>query len=301
MIQLVCNRPLTVLLVFTVFMLTLGGCQRDPQDFTGPAAKLVEGQGPLPYVEKYAEMVAARRGEPMNLSLMESVYTEHLAAYVADADQRYGTHLATTAAAALGAGIHGERSAENAQIAEKSVQRAFIISFQESLKALTKDVADDEAYKRLLLSSQVIRSVAQRRGEWLKKGPEYAVALDDLLAQLFDQVNRRSQKTAIATIAQVDELTTKVLVLSVLYELDGLIKIRGADDTKAGEKRVEALIYYDSVRAAHHSRNAKGAGTVSGILAKALYDMEADLAGSILLTDFRSELSGVEPDLRKLF
>ncbi len=286
-------RVLTMVLCLA---LVLAACTK-PVEEKPPATSVIEQLEPGAAVEHYAELVRVRRAQPIDFAKMTALYDNHLRAYVVAADGRYGTKLAAEATRALQAGAAGDNPVVSAQIAEKSIQRAFILTFLRSLDELAAGGASEDAYKRVVTSVRVIDAIALRRGKWAGKEREYADALQFASVRLFEAINSREQGSIAATAPQVADLARKMILLSVFYELQGLAKTRGTDADKASEKLVEARIYYDSLRPEHHRRNAKSAASVAKELARTPDQINIALLGTILRNDFLGELIGIEPHL----
>ncbi|MDP8223807.1 MAG: hypothetical protein P9L99_10645 [Candidatus Lernaella stagnicola] len=288
--------PRRILVILLCVLFAAVACQRAKKEDM-PATAVVEKLGPSAEVEHYTALVTARRNPPIDFAKMTDIYDNHLKTYVKAADQRYGTKLAAAAEAAMQAGLAGDDPAVNGQTAEKSIQRAFILTFLRSLQDLQNDGSDRAAYTRVVAASWAVDSVADRRSQWVGKGRDFPDAFQRGLVELFAAVNDNAAARVSEAAGNVADFADRMLLLSVLYELKGLSDARGTDEGKAAEKIVEARIYYQSLQPDHQQRNKKGAATVSAQLAGDPADVDVGLVRTILRNDYLLELSGINPTL----
>ena len=218
-----------------------------------------EGKSARDVVEAYGRFVEARRARPVDFEVLTKIYELDLVTHVRETDGRYGTDLDPIIRDALEKGRAGREIHAHAQIAEKSIQRAFILNFTRSLKQLREDAEHRKGLPRLLEAAPVLRATAGRRSRWVGKGAEYTDLFDAAMQRLQRAAGLKNRESLAEAGAQLDSLVTKVLVLSVFYELDGLEKSRGKDADKAGEKREEARIYHLTLMKEHRSRDEEGA------------------------------------------
>ncbi|MFC1889095.1 hypothetical protein ACFL4G_04995 [Thermodesulfobacteriota bacterium] len=248
-------------------------------------------------VAAYGQFVETRRTRPIDFQALTGLYQTRLAPYIRRAADRFGCDLDPAIRAALEQGREGRNPAVVAQIADKTIQRAFILTFTQSLKRLRETVEDDESLRLVREAEPVIRSTADRRSQWAGKGSEYPDLLDRIMGRLVAGAGRRNIEAVAEAGAQLESLVTKVLVLSVFYELYGLEKAREWDEDKAGEKRIEAQIYHLDLTGAHLERNREGAHIVADQLAGPTDWVDIDLVRKLLKTDFSEEISDVDPTI----
>ena len=256
-----------------------------------------EGRSARDAVGAYGRFVEVRRGEPVDFKVLTEIYGSDLAAYVRETDGRYGTHLDAIVRDALEKGSAGREIHAHAQIAEKSVQRAFILTFTRSLQQLREDVEHRNSLLLLLEAAPVLRATAGRRSQWVGKGAEYADLFDAAMEQLRQAAEAKNRESLAEAGAELASLVTKVLVLSVFYELDGLEKSRGKDAEDAGEKREEARIYHLSLVTEHRARDEEGAASVSEQLALSADRIDIDLVRELMGNEFQAEIAEVDPSL----
>ncbi len=262
-----------------------------------PAEAGQEGESARDVVEAYGRFVEVRRARPVDFEVLTEIYESDLVTYVRETDDRYGTHLDPIIRDALEKGRTGRAIHAHAQIAEKSIQRAFILTFTRSLKQLREDAEHRKSLPRLLEAAPVLRSTAGRRSRWVGKGAEYTELFDAAMAQLRQAAERNDRESLAEAGAQLGSLVTKVLVLSVFYELEGLEKSRGKDADKASEKREEARIYYLSLVTQHRSRDEEGAASVSEQLALSVGQIDVDLVRELMSNEFAGEIADVDASL----
>lgn len=246
-------------------------------------------------IAAYERFVEIRMTKPVDFQALTLLYQTRLSPYVGRAANRCGCDLAPAIRSALEQGREGRNPAVAAQIAEKSIQRAFIITFTKNLKRLKETVEDDESLRLIEEAAPVIRSTAARRSQWVGKENEYPDLLDEIMGRLVAGAGRGNAEVVTAAVAQAEALVTRILVLSVFYELDGLEKARGRDEDKAGEKRVEAQIYHLNLTDLHLERSREGAHTVADQLAGPITRVDVDLVRNLLKADFSEEISDVDP------
>jgi hypothetical protein len=282
-------RQLRILAVLVLIPLLGSGWVR--------AAAGQEGKGAGDVVEAYGRFVQVRRARPVDFEALTQIYESDLVTYVREADGRYGTDLDPVIREALEKGRAGREIHAHAQIAEKSIQRSFILSFTRSLKQLQEDVPHHESLPRLLEAARVLRSAVERRSRWVGKGAEYTDLFDAALEQLQRAAEGKNRESLTEAGVQLFSLVTKVLVLSVFYELDGLEKARGKDADEASEKREEARIYHLSLVTEHRSRDEEGAAAVAGQLALPVDQIDIGLVRELLSNEFQGEIADVDPSL----
>ena len=248
-------------------------------------------------VEAYGRFVEVRIARPIDFELLTEIYELDLTDYVRETDGRYGTDLDPIIRDALQKGREGAEVHSHAQIAEKSIQRAFILTFTRSLKQLQEGVEHRKSLPRLLEAAPVLRSTVGRRSRWVGKGAAYTDLFDAAMEQLRQAAEGKNRESLAEADAQLGSLVSKVLVLSVFYEIDGLEKSRGKDADKAGEKREEARIYHLSLMTEHRSRDEEGAATVSEQLADSIDQIDIDLVRELLMNEFQGEIADVDPSL----
>ena len=242
----------------------------------------------------FARFVELRRSPPADFDALSRHYRADLESFVREADGRNGTDFDREITTALERGRAGKDVSANAQVAEKTVQRAFILTFSRSLDKLEKNPDDGTSLARALTCAPVIRTAALRRSRWVGKGDEYADAFDAAVSRIAPAAGGKKPGDSRSAAARLRALVNKTLVLSVFYELGGLEKARGADADKAAEKRVEAQIYHANLLEEHAKRDAGGAETVAGQLAGPIDRMDIDLVRNVLKSDFAREISDVD-------
>ena len=251
----------------------------------------------LDVVEAYGRFVEIRRAEPIDFEALIQLYETSLATYVRRAAVRYGIEFHRPIIPALEQGRAGRSIYANAQVAEKSIQRAFILTFTRSLDRLEKPADRVESLSLIQEAAPVIRSTAGRRSGWAGKGSEYTDLFDAAMSKLTRTVEQGRMEAVSEAKAQLDALVTKALVLSVFYELDGLEKARGLDSDRTAEKQVEAKIYHMNLMEVHKEHNDRGADTVAGQLSGGADQIDIDMVRRILGNDFKADISDVDPSL----
>ena len=249
---------------------------------------------------KLGEFVSIRRNKPTDFNALKALYESSLKDYVIMVDQEYNTSLDKTVMTAINEGGTGPLAYANAQRAEKSIQRAFILDYMNTLNLLAKSKEGDSTEmldQRLKTSAPILRSAAQRRSTWTGKGQEYVDNFDSAM-QMFQKAlgEHNAEKMKLAK-GQMDSLVNKVLVLSVFYELGGMEKARGKDENVAAEKKVEAEIYYSSVFDEHNKRDAAAAKSVFEQFKKDPNQIDIDTVRTLLTNQFSTELTGIDPTL----
>lgn len=262
-----------------------------------PAPKVIQKEKALAPVEAYAHFVTIRRSSPIDFDKLQKLYIKSLKHYVQASDEIFGTTLDTAVVQALSDAMVGKDVGANAQVAEKSIQRAFILRFTSSLERLEKDMTDAASFSEVTKNLPVIQTVATRRSEWVNKGTEYVDTLNQAMETLSKAITEKNQASLSESATRIFAIENKVILLSVMYELGGLAETRGTDMSEAGEKRVEAGMYYLSLKPEHEKRNKAGAATVSEMFEKPVDQIDVDLLQKILYSDFKSDLADVDKNL----
>ena len=264
-----------------------------------PPAKVeakTEATPPSEKMETIIQFVMIRKTKPTDFDALTQLYDEKLKGYVTAADKRYGTTLDADVQKALADGKAGKDVYAAAQTAEKSIQRAFILTFQNSLAAII-DGKDGENLAMLKETAPFIDGMAQRRGNSTGTGKEYTETFWATYKAFLDAVESKDAAKIKQTGEALSAFSNKMIVLSVFYELKGLKDTRGTDDNTAAEKLVEARLYHMNLAPEHQKRDAQGSATVTAELAKAPADVDVELVGSILKKDFQSETAGLDKNI----
>ncbi|HPQ68241.1 MAG TPA: hypothetical protein PKW95_03890 [bacterium] len=229
-----------------------------------------------------------RKASPIDFSAMEALYSQHLADYVVQADQLLGPELAGEIQRALTEGKAGQNIYGNAQTIEKLIHYAHYLHFTEALRTLQTKTGDEASWAKLEKARPVIQATVLRRSQWVGLNEEYKTRFVELLGEI--KAGKAESFDALRS------LLTKVYLLSVLYELDGLSQARGQDADKTAEKMAEALAYYRFVQKETTQRDEAGQQTVSQQFALPAEEMDLDAVKQILARVFAVELADIPPD-----
>ena len=248
-------------------------------------------------VDHYNEMVKIRKSRPLNVETFVSSYVQvpSLVSYVKAADERYATQLDRRIRMALKKVQGGADLYPDAQMAEKTVQRAFLLTFFKSLEQLTSEPTNNKAQTLMLDAAPVVRNTTARRSEWAGKGSEYADRFDLTMKNYSNAVEKKLSGDIQKAAGDFKALAVKTLVLSIFYELTGLETSRGKNDSKAREKLTEALVYFESLMDEHKSRNSDGASIVMAQLSQTTDNVDLELVKTIMKQDFKDEIQDVTP------
>lgn len=293
------------ILLLAIFVLILfPGCEsRQTETRTDPTVKGVEPVTPTLEAITGAsnttapvfEFVKIRRTPPVDFAVLEKLYKEQLQFFVKKADSKFKTTLDADVLGALKMGAEGKNIHGNMQVAEKSIQRAYILFFFDSLKSIASNPKEETAITILYETAPLIQSASQRRSKWANKGSEYEDTFDSFFkAIIFALKENNGEKIGVST-KSMDSFAVKMIVLSVFYELDGLEKSRGKNDNTVAEKIVEARIYYQNILGVHQSRDKDGAATVASQLALPVDQVDVNLVQKILKNAFKSEVADIDP------
>lgn len=278
-----CLCCLFFLLVFSL------GCEKVQPVAPVSATPVAQPATPTPILaDVFMELMKLRKTSPIDFSAMEALFSQHLAGYVAQADQRFGIKLAEEIQRALTEAKAGQNIYGNAQTIEKLIHYAHYLHFTEALQALQAKTGDEASWAELEKARPVIQATVLRRSQWVGLNEEYQTRFVDLLNDV---------KTGKAeSFDALRSLLTKVYLLSVLYELDGLGQARGQDADKTAEKMAEASAYYRFVAKETAQRDEAGQQTVSQQFALPAEEMDLDAVKHILARVFAPELADIPPD-----
>jgi len=266
-----------------------------PQPQSSPALP-GNGEKPSEEITKLMNRVGTiLESKSVNFDEFQKTYDGRLATYVREVDAAYQTSLDKDVCQAVEKLKTGKDKEANIETVVKSIQRAFIITFQKSLATLKKGPSEPSTLSKLLQAAPAARVVTQRRSLWLDKGTEFPDTFDASLERLKKAVHEKNTSALAEAAGQLDFIFTKCLVLSVFFELDGLVKERGKDADEASGKRVEASLYYASLREGHEKRNKSAAATISEQFTHSPGQIDVDLIRSLLKVDFKPELADVDP------
>lgn len=280
----------SILFLFLVlFLFPANACERVEPAKTAAMAQSVEQVAPAPNeADAYFEFLKLRKARPIDFIAMETLYSERLATYIEQADQRFGVELDGEISRALAESKAGKNIYGNAQIAEKLVQYAFYLHFDGALTALQAQPGEAIRIVEIEQAAPVIDSTTLRRSRWVGQNDEYQVRLKAMLNEM------KAGKTQ--AVDSLRSLLLKVYLLSTIYELDGLTKARGQDADKTAEKVAEARAYFRFIDAEVKRRDDAGRQTVVRQLALTPEEMDLDLIKQILARTFAAELADIQPD-----
>ena len=207
-----------------------------------------------------------------------------------EVDARHGLSLDGTINTAFAALRDGKDMRVNAQTVEKSAQRAFLLAWLENLNAVSQNPSDGLAKDRQTELLGIATHLAERRGQWAKKGMEFVEQIKGIDKTL----TTATDAEAVAKAARdLMTLTYKLLLYSVQYEVIGLKNARGVKPEEAAEKRMEAAVYYDTLYDEHARRRVESAKAVKAELAKVPDEMDLDLVRTLLSKDFPAECAEI--------
>jgi len=244
-----------------------------------------------------SEFVSIRRAKPVDFAALKQLYEKGLRGYVTKVDESYGTQLAAVVSQAIAQGLQGQDIPANAQWAEKTIQRAFILDFSTSLARVGEpagEESDAALWARIKAATPVARAIAERRSDWTGRGTEFPDLFDTLLRQVESHAAAREATPLRQSREQVAGLMHKMLVLSVFYELGGCEKARGVNADEAVEKVVEAQIYFQSVDQESRKRDDAAAAAIAGELAKKPEQVDIDLVRSLLRKLYEPEVKDID-------
>ncbi len=241
----------------------------------------------------YIQFVMQRLKDPTQVDTLSTMYQGTLQDFVKGVDAEHGAKLNQAVLDALAA-IKADKDVKvNAQRAEKSIQRALLWTWLDGLAALQTNPSDVRVKAELENVQKMLPVLAERRGKSTKKGRIYV----EQFKASYTLLTTSKDAEAIRKAAQdLQQLTYKLVLYSVQYELIGLRDARGVDPVKAGEKQVEAFLYYESLFDEHARRQADSAKTLRAELAKTPESMDYELMKTLLSKDFAAECAEIPLD-----
>lgn len=190
---------------------------------------------PYPY---FSAIEKSRKAKPVDFTSIKQVYTEKLDGFVSDIEPAAASQIN----AAIQKGINKEKAHVQSQIVSKTLQKVFfkrIIFLLEKLPAAETDkiqhISDISALYQCLSPTVV------RRGEWGGEGRE----MDDACLQGIQSLKEKSECQD--AVNQIKNNLVKTYVLSVYYELAGIVENRGKNHEKCEEKQMEGILFYQTV------------------------------------------------------
>ena len=280
--------------MFLLALLLLGvgfGCDRQK---SAPSSPPPEKELPASF---YTRFVEVRRTPPIDVAALSALYSKELRTYVQITDKLLGIDQDASITGALDRAAQGDSPRVNGQVAEKTIQRAFVLSLRRGVVDLLANPADPKGLQTILDVVPVIASTADRRSQWVGKGSEYTNAWKGMIQSLQGAFDRKEPERLKIACRRIDAFVTKIFVLSVFYELVGLENARGADEIKAAEKRVEATIFHKNILEQHRRRDSQGAEVVAGQLTQPISQIDIELLRKILQRGFESEIADIDPSI----
>lgn len=290
-------KILRIILTVALLMTFITGCQKmssTQQDGGDGGEKYPLNEPKDNPGNDYFEFVRIRKDKPTDFHALDSLYKKKLSKIVKASDKMNKTSFDSKIQDALNDALAGKDLFANAQIAEKTIQHAFVKNFKRALDDLLRSRNKKQSKLDISAATKIFVSVAERRGKWIDKGNEYKEAITEMM-QLFElSIEQKNMEKAKEIKSQLDNIVNKILFLSVLYELDGLSLARGKNQDTAAEKRIEALIYHQMILDEHQKRNPEGAAMVVQQLARPADEIEIQLVRNLLKTAFSKELVGID-------
>ncbi len=238
--------------------------------------------------DPFMELVRLRQIKPIDFTAMEALYSRHLTDYVAQTDQRHGLGLVGEIQRAFMEGKNGRNIYGNAQAIDKLIHYAHYLHFTDTLQALQSQPGAEAHWAELDKAKPVIQATVLTRSQWVGLNEEYQTRFIELLNEI--KAGKAESFDALRS------LLTKVYLLSVLYELDGLSQARGQDADKTAEKVAEAGVYYRFIQPETARRDEAGQQIVSRQLALPAEEMDLDAVKQLLARIFAAELADIPPD-----
>lgn len=293
-----------VMLLLTIF---LTGCEKSPvrplesrqnpvQQPVGPAGGILK-VGPMMWVNSYQAFVELRRRKPLNVEALKNHYLSFLRKFVQESDHTLGTKLDEEIVAAFDAIDNGKNMYGQAQVADKLIQYTFFLLAHHYINLMVSSDDRDRLYKKLGTVMPVIGATVERRGSWVGRQEEFVNSFHALQEKVSGAIDQKQRDQLAQAVEQTKAFITKVYVLSVFYELEGLAQTRGQDEDKAAEKIAEAKTYHRFVAEEHSRRDAQGAQAVIDQLDKPVDQVDVDFVREVLRKNFQQELADVDPAL----
>ena len=227
----------------------------------------------------FVAMETTRAQKPVDFGALAETYTTNLAQYVQGIDAE--AHQRVTQA--LEKGRAGEQPHVQSQVVSKVLQKAFFAEAVAAMERL-KGLRGKEYQKELAALKGLYRCLQPtvvRRSEWIGLERE----LDERCRHELGGLNGTpdGQTVALKT-AALESLLTRVYVLSVLYELEGIEKNRGVDSLKCEEKVTEATLFLETVTP--YARSDSIATALQQELGKGYAELDVEAARALVRQAF---------------
>ena len=291
-------KILTILIMIVILSFVLMNCEKisipGKAENTEPEVKVKIANPADSHGAVYLEFVQVRMVKPTDFNALNELYKNKLSSFVKSTDKANRTAFDPAIQKALDDALAGKDLFINAQIAEKTIQHAFIRTFKKALNDTIDGKNPEQAKNDILNTRRILGATAQRRDKWLKGEAQFDSNYTEMLLNFEQAVEQGNIEKAKALKSQIDTIVNKVLLLSVFYELEGLSLARGKNEDKAGEKRVEALIYHNMILDEHRKLDPGGAATVTKQLSGSVDQIDIQLVQDLLSTAFSSQLAGID-------
>ena len=259
-------KNLSLFLVLFILALSLTGCNT--------------ASGDLAKVEKeaaaYTKLAAIEKGAEGLNQFKELYEGKNLLQVLTDADKLLPGLKAETDEFMAKAETESNKDAYLEGV-EKRLQRAFVVLMAKSLDDATQSANADAGLKSFKLARaycKVIEITAKRRGALFNDENKFSNLYESMFNALEERIKAKDSAAVTAIKKQLCDLTDSVYFLSVLYEVKGLVELRGTDDPdEIFAKQVEGSSYFKIIR--ESAKDAKALAALDNEFAKPASEMDA--------------------------
>ncbi len=200
-------------------------------------------QAPFDPAVYFVEIERTRKSKPVDIVKIDSIYSHHLAPFVKSVDPASDPIIID----AIKKGKNNDAPHVQYQIVSKTIQKVFYNEIINSLNKL-KTLSDEKVYKteveKIKNYYAILSPTVIRRSEWIGKKQE----LEEVCLLQLNELKELYCKPTLEKVTNALENTLKeVYVLSIFYELAGIVENRGKNEKKCEEKLAEGRIFFEIV------------------------------------------------------
>jgi hypothetical protein len=225
-----------------VILLTCVGCFNNDNDLT----KIEKQTG------AYAKFTEVKQAKEPDLPQLKSLYQETLSGVVEEADSILPGLKNDTDSWVTKVETEENKDACLEGV-EKRLQLAFVTLMKKSLDEIESNSGDTDpalkSFRKANAYFAVIDITGKRRGAMFNDENKFHNQFASMFNGLEKSVKKKDVQGITGVKNQILNLTDRVYFLSVLFEIKGLIELRGKDDpAEIFAKQVEASSYFKIIR-----------------------------------------------------
>jgi hypothetical protein len=230
-------KMLLYVAVLLLLVFVSNGCSESDKKQNVPEPAVVEQ-----YVKAYLEIEKIRADKNPNWADANTQY-EITLPVVKNIDGKYATDYVKEIRDVLKKCAAGEKTKINGQIVAKGFQNVTVLAIRQELDLMaTAEPADMKvSAERIAAYFEGLRPTFVRRDKGFFEGKKTLEATADAA---IEQLSKSDKGNLLTASRELEDVIARTYALSLLYEMEGIEKLRDSDLDTCDIKRVEAVMFY---------------------------------------------------------